>query len=286
MNRTIAWGLFPLSLCGVIGGAIIALGDGIAPATVTFVATLASIAIVATFERIQPFEQDWNHSKGDLLTDALYIPTYLGVNGVIEPFVRAGSVVVGVALSESIGFGLWPVEWSILAQLALACFVVEGFDYWPHRLLHEIPWLWRFHAIHHNPKRVYWMNATRSHPVEIVFRGIANVIPLALLGADAELIALIAVVNSILGMYQHANIDFELGPLSWIFSVGEMHRWHHSIRLEEANSNYGSNFLFWDIIFGTRFRDVTRRGPNEIGVANDNLPAQWWRQMGAPFRRA
>jgi sterol desaturase/sphingolipid hydroxylase (fatty acid hydroxylase superfamily) len=286
MHRIIAWGLFPLTVCGIIGGSIVALRVGIAPGTVTFVASLTSVLTVATFERIQPYQEDWNHSKGDLLTDALYLPTFLGVNGLIEPFARGGSVVLGAALSEALGMGLWPGDWSILAQLALACVVVEAFDYWPHRMLHELPWLWRFHAIHHNPKRVYWLNATRAHPMEIAFRGIVNVIPLALLGAGADVIALIAVTNAVLGMYQHANIDFELGPLTWIFSVGEMHRWHHSIRLEEANSNYGSNFLFWDVVFGTRYRDATRRGPDEIGVAHDELPAAWWRQMGAPFRGA
>ena len=90
MRRIIAWGLFPLSVCAVVGGSIVALQSGTAPGTVTLAATFASILIVATFERIQPFEADWNHSKGDLLTDALYIPTFLGVNGLIEPFVRAG----------------------------------------------------------------------------------------------------------------------------------------------------------------------------------------------------
>ncbi len=206
------------------------------------------------------------------------------MNGLIEPLARGAAVTVGVALAGSVGMGLWPGDWPVLGQLLLACVVVEAFDYWPHRMLHEIPVLWRFHAVHHNPKRVYWMNATRSHPVEIAFRGFVNVIPLALLGAGAEVIALIAVTNAVLGMYQHANIDFALGPLSWIFSVGEMHRWHHSIRLEEANANYGSNFLFWDVVFGTRFRDTSRPGPDEIGIAHDDLPAEWWRQLGAPFR--
>ena len=283
MRRVISWFLFPATVCAIVGGSAAALARGVSPGSVATLATIASILVVAIFERIQPFRVEWNRSKGDLLTDALYIPTYLGVNGLIEPFVRGATVVVGVALSEAVGVGLWPGEWAILGQLALACVVVEAFDYWPHRLLHEIPALWRFHAVHHNPKRIYWMNATRSHPVEIVFRGIVNVIPLALLGAGPEVIALIAVTNAVLGMYQHANIDFELGPLSWIFSVGEMHRWHHSIQVEEANANYGSNFLFWDVVFGTRFRDTTRSGPDEIGIADDYLPREWWRQLGAPF---
>ena len=155
----ISWLLFPAVVCGVLGGALFALGEGVAPSAVVGFGTLASILLVVAFERIQPFHPDWNHSKGDLVTDALYLPTYLGVNALIEPGVRVAAVAVGTAVSAAIGLGLWPDEWSLFAQLALACVIVEAFDYWPHRLLHEVPWLWRFHAIHHNPKRLYWLNA-------------------------------------------------------------------------------------------------------------------------------
>ena len=284
VHRWIAILLFPLTVCGVLGTAMFALSAGMSTGLVVGVGTFASLVIVATFERIQPFVPDWNQSKGDLATDAAYLPTFLGVNALIEPFVRVAAVAVGAALSDALGVGLWPTSWSLLAQLVLACVVVEAFDYWPHRLLHEVPWLWRFHAVHHNPKRLYWLNATRSHPVEIAFRGIANVIPLALFGAGEHVIALVALTNTVVGLYQHANIDFELGPLSWIFSVGEMHRWHHSVVVEEANHNYGSNFLFWDIVFGTRYREVARRAPDEIGIEHDDLPSSCWRQLGAPFR--
>lgn len=278
------WLIFPLTVCSVIGAAIFALGEGVSTSAVVGAGTLASILIVVAFERILPYKPDWNHSKGDLATDAAYVPTYLGVNALIEPGVRVAAVAVGVAVSEAVGFGLWPTQWSLLAQLLLACVVVEAFDYWPHRWLHEVPMLWRFHAIHHNPKRLYWLNATRAHPVEIAFRGVVNVIPLALLGADGAVLALVALTNSVVGLYQHANIDFKLGPLSWIFSVGEMHRWHHSVKLSEANANYGSNFLFWDVVFGTRYRDPERSGPDVIGIEHDDLPTSWVGQLGAPFR--
>lgn len=286
MERFISWTLFPASICLVVGGAAFALKAGVAAAAVVGVATVVGLAIVVAFERIQPFEPRWNLSRGDLTTDAIYFPTYIGINALIEPGTRIAAVAAGTYLSATFGVGLWPGEWPLVAQVALACVVVEAFDYWPHRLLHVVPALWRFHAIHHNPKRLYWLNATRSHPFEVVFRGVMNVIPLALLGAGEPVLALIALINSLVGLFQHANIAFELGPLSWIFSVGEMHRWHHSMRLEEANHNYGSNFLFWDVVFGTRYRDPSRRVPDEIGIQNDRLPPSWWGQLRAPFQRS
>lgn len=284
MRDILAWLVFPLTVGAVLGGATFALADGSAATTVTGLGTLASLLIVAALERIQPYKADWNHSKGDLATDAIYLPMYLGINKLIEPVARVGAVALGAMVSEAFGLGLWPVGWSLVAQLALACVVVEAFDYWPHRLLHEVPSLWRFHAIHHNSQRLYWLNGTRAHPVEVVFRGVVNVIPLALLGVGESVLALAVLTNSVLGLFQHGNIDFKLGPLTWIFSVGEMHRWHHSVDLAEANNNYGSNFLFWDVVFGTRYRDPTRSGPDRIGIEHDDLPASWWAQLAAPYR--
>jgi len=284
MRLAVAWLIFPLTLVAVLGGAVWGLANGASASRVLGVASVAALTVVVLFERIQPFEASWNRSQGDLLSDAIYLPLYFGINALVEAGTRVGAVARGAALSESLGLGLWPVDASWWVQLALACVVVEAFDYWPHRLLHEVPWLWRFHSIHHNPKRVYWLNATRAHPLEVVFRGVVNVIPLALLGAGEHLLVLVALTNSVLGLFQHANIDFELGPLSWIFSVGEMHRWHHSLRLEEANNNYGSNFLFWDVVFGTRYRDPSRRAPEMLGIEHDTLPASVWGQLVAPFR--
>lgn len=286
LRTVLSWSIFPVVLVGVLSGAFYALDAGAAPGMVAFVGGVLSVVIVAGLERIHRYRRDWNHSKGDLLTDALYFPTYMGLNALLEPAVRSGAVVVGGLLSESLGLGLWPDSWPLLAQFVLACVVVEAFDYWPHRLLHEVPWLWRFHAVHHNPERVYWLNATRAHPVEIVFRGFVNVIPLAIAGASEELLALVALTNSVLGLFQHANVDFRMGVLTWIFSVGEMHRWHHSVNIEEANHNYGSNFLVWDIVFGTWYRDPGSRGPEVVGIKNDFLPKSWWGQLPAPFRKA
>ena len=109
--------------------------------------------------------------------------------------------------------------------------------------------------------------------------------PLAVAGASEPLLALVALTNSLLGLFQHGNVDFRLGALSWIFSVGEMHRWHHSVKLSEANHNYGSNFLFWDVVFGTRYLPVDRMPPREIGIeALPDFPPGYWAHLTAPIR--
>ncbi len=281
----ISWLVFPVAVAAVLGGAVWAIDSGHPASLIAGIGTFASLVLVVVLERLLPYRAEWNQSQGDLTADLLYLPSYFGINALVQPLVSAGIVFGGAMLSESVGAGLWPSDWPLLGQFLLACLVVEFFDYWPHRWMHEVPFLWRFHAIHHNPTRLYWLNATRAHFGEVVFRGVFNAIPLALAGAGAEVLVLIGLANSLLGLFQHANINFKLGPLSWIFSVGEMHRWHHSVKVSEANHNYGSNFLFWDVVFGTRYRNAEKSGPEQLGIEHDDIPDSWWSQLAVPFKK-
>lgn len=279
--------VFPLLLAAAVGGAAWALGHGVPIERVLGVASLASVVVVALLERLLPYRRDWNRRQGDLLTDAIYLPTSVGLNGAIEPVARLAGVAVGSWLSAVLGVGLWPTAWPLLAQLALACVVAEAFDYWAHRVMHESALLWRFHATHHSAPRLYWLNATRAHPVEVVLRAVVSFVPLAVAGAGDRLLALYAVVTIVVGLFQHANVDTTLGPLSWVFSIGEVHRWHHSPRVAEANHNYGNNFLFWDVVFGTRFLPPDRPAPATIGIDGlEAFPRGWLAQLVSPLRWA
>ncbi len=109
--------------------------------------------------------------------------------------------------------------------------------------------------------------------------------PLILLGADTRIIALHTLFTAVHGMFQHANVDIRLGPLNWIFSMAELHRWHHSKHLEEANTNYGANLIWWDIVFRSRFLPSDREPPTEIGIASlPNFPGGYWAHLRSPFR--
>ena len=91
------------------------------------------------------------------------------------------------------------------------------------------------------------MNATRAHFGEVVFRGIFNAIPLALLGAGAEVLALIGLANSLLGLFQHANI--KTPPwMGYIIQRPESHTVHHAQGIHKYNY---SDLPIFDILFGT-----------------------------------
>jgi sterol desaturase/sphingolipid hydroxylase (fatty acid hydroxylase superfamily) len=152
--------------------------------------------------------------------------------------------------------------------------------------MHEIPWLWRLHATHHSAPRLYWLNGTRAHPFEIALRfGLVGVVPLALLGIDARVLALTAVAALAADTFQHANIALRLGPLAWIYSIGDAHRWHHSRMRGEADANYGNVYLVWDAVFGTRYLPADREAPTEVGIEGlDAFPKGFVGQWLSPFR--
>jgi sterol desaturase/sphingolipid hydroxylase (fatty acid hydroxylase superfamily) len=285
MRRAASWTVFPLLIGVEIAGALALLARGV-PATVVVGAAFAvTIVAVVVLERLLPYRQSWNLRRGDLAADAAYLPTTVAVNAALEPAVKALGAIWGATLAAMIGTGLWPVAWPLAAQLALACVIAEFFDYFAHRVMHEHAWLWRLHATHHSAPRLYWLNATRSHPGEMLFRGVIGMLPLALLGAGQDVFVLLGVVNVAVGFFQHANVDFALGPLSWVFSVGDLHRWHHSRLRREADCNYGNNFIFWDAVFGTRYLPPDCPPPAEVGIDGlDAFPAGYWQQLLSPVR--
>jgi sterol desaturase/sphingolipid hydroxylase (fatty acid hydroxylase superfamily) len=83
-------------------------------------------------------------------------------------------------------------------------------------------------------------------------------------------------------MLTHCNVEMRLGPLSWIFNTPELHRWHHSKDLREANRNYCENLMVWDLLFGTYFRESHRRPPADIGIA-EFMPPRFVHQIMWPF---
>jgi sterol desaturase/sphingolipid hydroxylase (fatty acid hydroxylase superfamily) len=109
--------------------------------------------------------------------------------------------------------------------------------------------------------------------------------PLLLLGAGPDVLLLFTVWVSVPGMFQHGNIRVRLGPLNYIFSMAELHRWHHSLKLEEANSNYGNNILFWDLVFGTVHYPRDREASSTIGLHNmPSFPKGYLDQVLSPWR--
>ena len=266
--------------------AVLMMRSGVAPSAVLLPIGLGSLLLVAFVERILPWQRDWNRARGDLLTDALYLPTQQLVTRLCAPLVASVAIAGSGWLATMGDGGIWPSHWPIVAQVVLASVVREFFDYWGHRAMHRFDWLWHLHATHHSAERLYFLNGARAHPGEIAFRfGVLGILPLAMLGVGGEVLVLTTVAALCADVYQHANIAFRLGPLSWIYSIGDAHRWHHSRVRHEADSNYGNVYLFWDAIFGTRYLPADREPPTAVGIEGlEAFPRRFFAQWVSPFR--
>ena len=143
------------------------------------------------------------------------------------------------------------------ARLAATLLVGELGFYWGHRWSHEIPFLWRFHAVHHSPDHVDWLVNTRAHPIDMVFTRLCGLMPVYVLGltrsghGSAELgPVLLVLLGTVWGFFIHANVRWRFGPLEWLVATPAFHHWHHT---NDANRdrNYATLLPVFDRLFGT-----------------------------------
>jgi sterol desaturase/sphingolipid hydroxylase (fatty acid hydroxylase superfamily) len=126
--------------------------------------------------------------------------------------------------------------------------------YFVHWVEHKVPFMWRFHLIHHTDMHVDTTTANRHHPGESVFRFVFTTLAVLVMGAPVWLIMLYQGLSVVLSQFNHANIRLpeKLDKfLSWVIVTPNMHHVHHHYQLPQTDSNYGNIFAIWDRIFGT-----------------------------------
>jgi len=277
---------FPLNFFGAQCVAIWWMGQEGEPGLILAVITVATALILIVLERINPYYESWNRSQQDVGTDAIHaVVSQILLPKYGEMALQVLLVGVAASLATWAGGGVWPTHWPLALQLGLALIVGQFFEYWAHRAMHEVPLLWRLHATHHSPGRLYWLNAARFHPLDTFVSVVVSLTPIILLGATREVVILMGTWVAVHGLYQHCNVRLRLGPLNYLFSMAELHRWHHSLVLEEANSNYGNNIILWDLVFGTFYFPRDREPSEHIGLSDmKHFPKGYWGQLLSPFR--
>lgn len=234
-----------------------------APELASTAAYVFALVTVAVMERIVPHRAAWTPRSFSAARQDL---GYLGLAAFVKPLaaVMARGLVVGLAAAlapfvardaffSALRLPMW-------ARVVLALAATDLVKYALHRASHESAFLFRFHEEHHAPEVVHVLNATRLHPVNTLWNLIPDVaFPLAF-GVDAHALVLVAAFQGAVSVLQHANVALSTGPLDVLLSTPSVHRFHHARDPAFGHANYGSTFLVWDVLFGTRHvpRDLGR----------------------------
>lgn len=171
---------------------------------------------------------------------------------------------VGVAqFAEQHGWGLLnyyqiPFWLAVLVSVVAMDFII----YLQHVLVHAVPTLWRLHRLHHADLDYDLTTGARFHPLEIFISMGIKFATIVVLGPPVVAVIIFEVVLNFMAMFNHANVKLPLGidrVVRLLLVTPDMHRVHHSIEDDEANSNFGFNLSIWDRLFGT-YRGQPRAG--------------------------
>ncbi len=157
----------------------------------------------------------------------------------------------GWGLLNNVTIPLW-------IKAAITVIVLDLAVYFRHRMVHHVPFLWRLHRLHHTDDDVDFTTALRFHPLDSVLNVAVELGQIAVLGAVPIVLLVFNLVTNVLDLMIHANARLPRRLdrlLRQVLVTPDMHRTHHSQRMPETNSNYGSVFSLWDRCFGTHVEE-------------------------------
>jgi sterol desaturase/sphingolipid hydroxylase (fatty acid hydroxylase superfamily) len=187
---------------------------------------------------------------------------------------------VGVAvMAREQGWGwLNNVDISWWWSMLVSVIIMDAVIYLQHVMFHAVPLLWRLHRVHHADPDYDVTTGARFHPIEIIFSMLIKFGTILLLGPPVAAVLIFEVLLNATAMFNHANVQLPTGldrVLRWFLVTPDMHRVHHSVEDDEANSNFGFSLPWWDRLFGT-YRAQPRAGhvQMQIGIHKYTHPRQ------------
>jgi len=176
----------------------------------------------------------------------------------------------------------WVAELPFLMQAPALLFVADVTQYWVHRAFHRLPWLWRFHAIHHSAECMDWLAGSQLHLVDAVATRAITYVPIYLLGFGEPALFAYVLWVVVQATFIHANVRWELRPLRNLLATPAFHHWHHSAEPEAVDKNFAVHLPLLDRLFGTYH--LPDRWPKSYGLVDEAVPPGYVRQMTYPFR--
>lgn len=177
------------------------------------------------------------------------------LNTVVLRLLFPTAAVGWAASNAALGMGLLPqTNMPETLRVIIAVVVLDGAIYLQHVMFHAVPALWRLHRVHHADLDFDVTTGARFHPLEIVLSMLIKFAVIMVLGPPAVAVLVFEVLLNATAMFNHSNICLPGAidnALRYLLVTPDMHRIHHSIETDEANSNFGFNLSLWDRLLGT-----------------------------------
>lgn len=172
------------------------------------------------------------------------------------------------------------------SQLFILFLVRDFIQYFIHRLLHRVPFLWNFHKIHHSVKEMGFAAHLRYHWMETICYRSLEYIPLALIGFGIDDFILVHLFTLSMGHFNHSNVKIPLGIFKYVFNNPQMHIWHHGkVTATKHGVNFGLTLSIWDYLFKTHYIPSNGRDI-ELGFEDDeHFPKDFIGQEIYPLQR-
>jgi alkylglycerol monooxygenase len=225
------------------------------------------------------FEKFWGMWKGfdTVPMNDMISSLSSGMTNVTKDVLGLSIVVISYSWLHS-KFGFFEIKATWLVYV-IAFFALDFAGYWTHRIAHEYNIFWNNHIIHHSSEEFNLACALRQSISQIVKIFAVFLIPAAIFGVPAQVIAVVAPLHLFAQFWYHTQHIGKMGFLEKIIVTPSHHRVHHAINPEYLDKNYGQIFIFWDKWFGT-FQEEKKEIPAVYGVTR---PVQTWNPIKINF---
>ncbi|TNF47780.1 MAG: fatty acid hydroxylase family protein [Bacteroidetes bacterium] len=176
---------------------------------------------------------------------------YIALSSVTEEYFGKMMQAIGLpkkGLIDLSGLSLW-IQFPIY-------FILADFVQWSvHVMLHRVPWLWKFHKVHHSVREMGFAAHLRYHFMEtFVYKTALYIFMAWLLNFKLEYAFFMHAFTILVGHLNHANVGWDYGPLKYILNNPKMHIWHHAKHMPSTHPygiNFGITLSIWDYLFKT-----------------------------------
>jgi sterol desaturase/sphingolipid hydroxylase (fatty acid hydroxylase superfamily) len=226
---------------------------------------LGVLVIIASWEAFWPRRkrlfsrvERWPSNIGIVVLNTLVLR-------ILFPFAAVG--VAEYASANQLGV-LNQYNFGITLEILVAILVMDAAIYFQHVMFHAVPVFWRLHRVHHADPDFDVTTGARFHPVEIILSMLIKFAVIIFLGPAAVAVIIFEILLNATAMFNHGNISIPVNLdkyLRLLVVTPDMHRVHHSVEINETNSNFGFNLPWWDRIFGT-YRAQPQAGHDNMTI--------------------